>query len=51
MNISLEKCWALLEVITEEDLKLAVYLALNTGLRPSEVLGLELGDTRLFLYP
>ncbi len=44
MNISLEKCWALLEAITEEDLKLAVYLALNTGLRPSEVLGLELGD-------
>jgi len=44
MNISLEKCWALLEAITEDDLRLAVYLALNTGLRPSEVLGLALED-------
>lgn len=44
MNISLEKCWMLLEAIQEDELKLAVYLALNTGLRPSEVINLGIED-------
>jgi integrase/recombinase XerD len=47
-NLSLEKCWALLESITNPEHKLLIETAIMTGLRPSELLALKKDDIDLF---
>ena len=47
-NISLEKCWVLLESLSNLDHRLLVETAIMTGLRPSELLALKINDIDLF---
>lgn len=47
-NLSIEKCWALLEHLENEEHKLMVETALLTGLRPSELLALKVEDIDFF---
>lgn len=47
-NLSIEKCWSLLEHADDEEHKLMIETALLTGLRPSELLALKTDDIDFF---
>jgi len=44
MNISIEKCWILVDSFADPTWKLLLKTAILTGLRPSELLGLKVSD-------
>lgn len=43
-NLSIEKCWSLLDTITDDEHKLMVETAILTGMRPSELLAMTKDD-------